>query len=117
MKLRTLKTRLQAVSTARLQVLQPATVERKRGSAGVRDRERIKERDCGLCQECKRNGRVSLGHAVDHRIPLWDDGADDADNKQYLCRTDHEAKSAIEAALRARGESVPRPHGVVIPKW
>lgn len=103
------------MSTARLAPLQTATVERKRGSAGVRDRNRIKERDCGLCQECKRKGRVGIGRLVDHRIPLWDGGSDEDENKQSLCFACHDAKTAIEAALRARGESVPRPDGVAVP--
>jgi len=49
----------------------PETVERKRGSAGVCDRDRIRARDFGLCQECKRKGRTTIGGPVDHIIPLW----------------------------------------------
>lgn len=103
MKLRTLKPRLQVVSTARLQPMPTPTVERKRGSAGVRDRNQIKQRDCGLCQECKRNGRVSLGGPVDHIIPLWAGGSDEGRNKELLCHPCHDAKTAREAAQRASG--------------
>jgi 5-methylcytosine-specific restriction protein A len=105
MKLQTLKPRLQAVGS-RLPVLataRPDVVERKRGSAGVRDRERIRRRDCGLCQECKRNGRVAMGAAVDHIVPLWKCGSDEDSNKELLCTLCHDAKSAHEAAERARG--------------
>ena len=105
MKLQTLKPRLQAAS-GRLPVLAPAradVVERKRGSAGVRDRDRIRRRDCGLCQECKRNGRVAMGAAVDHIVPLWKGGSDDDANKELLCAPCHDVKSAREARERARG--------------
>ena len=103
MKLSTLKPRLQSVSTARVPVLtqQPGRVERKRGSAGVKDRNQIKARDCGLCQECKRRGKTSIGSVVDHKQPLWDGGTNDHDNQELLCDPCHDAKTAREAAQRA----------------
>jgi 5-methylcytosine-specific restriction protein A len=81
----------------------PETVERKRGSAGVRDRDRIRARDFGLCQECKRKGRTTIGGPVDHIIPLWKKGSDDESNKEVLCVSCHDAKTAREAAERSRG--------------
>jgi 5-methylcytosine-specific restriction protein A len=103
-RLATLKSRLQT-STARLPTLteRPNVVERKRGYAGVLDRRRIRERDCGLCQECKRHGRTTAGYPVDHIIALADGGTDDDDNKETLCQSCHDAKSAREARQRARG--------------
>lgn len=100
MKLTTLKPRLQTASS-RLATLAPArpnAVERKRGSAGVRDRERVRKRDCGQCQNCGR-----LGKDVDHDVPLWANGSDDDDNKRVLCGTCHDAKSKVEARQRASG--------------
>lgn len=100
MKLTTLKSRLQTTGS-RLAMLAPArpnTVERKRGSAGMRDRERIRKRDCGLCQNCGH-----LGKDVDHDVPLWAGGSDDDDNKRVLCGTCHDAKSKTEACQRASG--------------
>jgi 5-methylcytosine-specific restriction protein A len=79
----------------------PDTVERKRGSAGVKDRQRIKERDCGLCVRCQKEGRVSLGKVVDHIVPLWAGGSDEDENKQLLCDPCHDAKTAREAKERA----------------
>jgi 5-methylcytosine-specific restriction endonuclease McrA len=104
MKLLTLKPRLQAISTARIAVLtaQPDVIERKRGSAGVRDRNEIKARDHGLCQACKRMGKTTLGEVVDHIEPLHLGGSDESCNKELLCATCHDAKSAREAAGRAR---------------
>ena len=81
----------------------PETVQRKRGWAGMKDRNRIRARDCGLCQECKRQGRVGLGSAVDHIVPLWKGGSDDDTNKELLCGRCHDAKTAREAGERARG--------------
>lgn len=97
MKLTTLKSRLQKVGS-RLSALpvNTGTVERKRGSAGVRDRDRIRKRDCGLCQNCGH-----LGQDVDHDVPLWAGGSDDDENKRVLCTVCHEAKSKIEARQRA----------------
>jgi 5-methylcytosine-specific restriction protein A len=104
-KITTLKPRLRAVGS-RLAVLTPQrenVVPRKRGWAGVQDRNRIRARDCGLCQECKRQGRVAVGSAVDHIVPLWKGGSDGDLNKELLCRPCHDAKTAREAAERARG--------------
>jgi len=104
-KLQTLKPRLQAAGS-RLPVLAPTrpdTVERVRGWRGVKDRDRIRERDCGLCQECLRQGRTSVGVAVDHKTPLWNHGSDDDSNKELLCQSCHDAKSAREAKERAKG--------------
>jgi 5-methylcytosine-specific restriction enzyme A len=100
MRLRTLQPRLRAASTSRLPVLiaQPGRIERKRGSAGVKDRNAIRERDQHTCRICGR-----LGTVVDHIVPLWKGGSDDADNKQTLCPPCHDAKTAQEAAERARG--------------
>jgi 5-methylcytosine-specific restriction protein A len=81
----------------------PAPTERKRGSAGVADRLRIRERDQGLCQECVRVGCPGPGWLVDHITPLWQGGSDADDNKQLLCNVHHDAKSAAEAAERAKG--------------
>ena len=105
MKLQQLRTSL-AAAASRVNMLptrRPEVVERKRGSAGVRDRERIRARDCGLCQECKRQGKTTLGAAVDHIIALWKGGSDEDDNKELLCIPCHDAKTASEAAERARG--------------
>lgn len=81
----------------------PGIVERKRGSAGVRDRDRIRARDCGLCQECARKGLTAIGTAVDHIDPLWKGGSDDDMNKELLCTPCHDIKTAREAKERARG--------------
>jgi 5-methylcytosine-specific restriction protein A len=94
---------------SRLQSLKPAVqqlggtddrVQRKRGSAGVKDRQAIRARDHGLCQECKRQGRTILGVVVDHITPLWQGGSDEDDNKELLCNPCHDAKTAQEAAQR-----------------
>ena len=82
---------------------QPGRIERKRGSAGVKDRNAIKGRDCGLCQACSRKGKTTLGSVVDHIKPLWDGGSDEAHNKELLCIPCHDEKTKHEATQRARG--------------
>lgn len=95
-KLQTLKPRLQTLNTSRVQ---PAkAVERKRGSAGVRDRHRIRERDCDLCRNCQH-----FGKAVDHDIPLWAGGSDEDSNKGVLCDPCHSAKTDLELKQRTVG--------------
>lgn len=57
-----------------------------------------------LCLACKeQDGIVTAGQQVDHIIPLWKGGADHESNLQSLCIEHHKAKTAIEAAERAKG--------------
>lgn len=105
MKLSTLKPRLQT-GGGRVAVhapQRPETEVRKRGWAGVQDRIRIRRRDGGQCQACKRAGVFALGGPVDHIVPLWEKGSDDDSNKELLCVPCHEAKTALEAARRFGG--------------
>lgn len=103
MKLTTLKSTLQRMPAPKVEALapRPQMVERLRGGAGVRDRARIKARDCGICQECRRNGMGRPGSVVDHIIPLWEEGTDDDSNKELLCIPHHDAKTKVEAGRRA----------------
>lgn len=64
----------------------------------MRDRERIRTRDKGLCQACLEAGRVTLGTQVDHKVPLSAGGSDADDNKWLLCDACHKAKSRAERA-------------------
>jgi 5-methylcytosine-specific restriction protein A len=104
-RLQTLKPRLQLAGNriATAAPVRPDVVERKRGWAGVQDRNRIRARDHGQCQQCIREQRehISNGHEVDHIVPLADGGTDDDDNKETLCDEHHKAKSAKEARARA----------------
>lgn len=107
MKLKTLKPRLGTLGgrVATLPNVRPDTIQRKRGSAGVRDREAIRKRDFGVCQACAQAGRLGvLGSVVDHIKPLWAGGTDEPDNKWLICNPCHDAKTAVEAAQRASGE-------------
>lgn len=105
MKLINLKPRLGSAGgrIATLQPIRPDTVPRVRGWKGVQDRNRIRVRDGGQCQQCKRERRehIGLGSDVDHVVPLWEGGTDTDDNKELLCDEHHKAKSAREAARRA----------------
>lgn len=101
-KLSRLQPAIKPVSLSRLSLApKPITIERKRGSAGVLDRIRIRQRDQGLCQECVRQGTPGPGWLVDHIVPLWEGGGDDDDNKQLICKSHHDEKSAVEAKRRA----------------
>lgn len=69
-------------------------------------RERIFERDGGLCQQCKRQGRWTAclpSAPVDHIVPLHLGGSDADSNQELLCTECHEVKTQRERADRARG--------------
>ena len=66
------------------------------------------ERDCGLCQACKREGRVAVGKSVDHIVSKakatklgWTQAQTDAlENLQTICDPCHNKKSAEEEGRR-----------------
>ena len=91
----------------RVSLLNPASrraliVNRIRGRASQRMRDQTLSAD-PLCVHCRAAGRIAAATEVDHTIPLWQGGRDDQSNRQGLCRACHTAKSAAEAAQRARG--------------
>ena len=71
--------------------------ERGYGSAWVKLREVIIARDLGLCQPCKREGRVTPFKAVDHIRPKSQGGTDEPDNLECICRACHDAKTHAES--------------------
>lgn len=77
--------------------------QRRTGRQGIKDRERIKRRDYGLCQDCLDIGIIRAGTEVDHTIPLSLGGADSDENKRLLCTQCHKAKSARERRAAGRG--------------
>lgn len=64
-------------------------------------RAQIKARDLGLCQECLRNGRTTVGTDCDHIVPKSQGGSDDPSNLEMKCRACHDAKSRRESQGRA----------------
>ena len=71
-------------------------------------------REHPLCAHCTARGRVVAAVVVDHVVPIKDGGARfDTRNCQALCISDHNAKSALERALRNRGSRGPMRDGEV----
>ncbi|MGD1323524.1 HNH endonuclease [Pandoraea pnomenusa] len=66
------------------------------GAAWVRRRAHILLRDCGLCQVCRRAGRVTIATEVDHIVPKSQGGTDDDDNLQAICSPCHKTKTGSE---------------------
>lgn len=72
------------------------------GSLWDKIRKRVVERDQGMCQKCKRDGRVTAGKEVDHITPKaeaakrgWTQAQTDAmANLELLCTPCHLEKSA-----------------------
>lgn len=105
--LKTLKSRVRVLETRSVPTLEarPGATPRQRGRALMGIRERwFRERP--LCVACEKEGRVSAAVILDHVIPLWKGGRDDDTNRQGLCIEHSDAKTASEAAERARGGGV-----------
>lgn len=73
--------------------------KRVQGRRGVDLRRRWLEAH-PLCVKCDERGVTKAGQEVDHILPLWQGGKDDASNKQTLCTECHAEKTAREAAQR-----------------
>lgn len=50
-----------------------------------------------LCEECTRQGRVTIGAIADHIKPKSQGGGDERGNYQLLCKPCSNAKTSIEA--------------------
>jgi 5-methylcytosine-specific restriction protein A len=74
------------------------------GAAWERVRKVILKRDKGMCQPCRRAGRVVAGPIVDHITPKaqakrlgWTQAQqDDPGNLQCICQRCHDEKTAAE---------------------
>lgn len=85
--------------------------QRGYGAEWERTRERILERDKGLCQACLREGFVTAGKQCDHRVAKaiakilgWVTERIEADeNLETKCDPCHDAKSRLESHLVRHG--------------
>lgn len=83
--------------------------DRGYGSKWDRIRERILQRDAGLCQQCLREGRIhhvagkKFAAHVDHIKPKSQGGSDDDSNLETLCRSCHQDKTDREKNARRGG--------------
>lgn len=50
-----------------------------------------------LCEECRRQGRTTLGKIADHKVPKSQGGTDDRSNYQLLCQPCSDAKTIRES--------------------
>ena len=73
------------------------------GHAWAKIRVRILHRDCGLCQPCKREGRLTLADQVDHIVPVSKGGGDEDENLQGICLACHDDKTRADLGLKASG--------------
>lgn len=70
--------------------------QRGYGAAWDALRKVVMQRDAGLCQPCRGDGRVTLATMVDHIKPRAEGGTDDLDNLQAICRECHARKTDVE---------------------
>ena len=70
-----------------------------------RDHERMREhllQTVILCEECKRNGRTTVGTHADHIVSKAKGGTDDRSNYQLLCASCHALKSIHDQGKNPR---------------
>lgn len=103
-RLTTLKPRVQATQSGRLQPAR-AGDDRIRGNSLQAIRRRIFTRDAGVCQcaRCKRSGDTRPATIVDHIRPLWAGGTESDDNRQAINAECHDLKSRHEDRCRLAG--------------
>jgi 5-methylcytosine-specific restriction protein A len=84
--------------------------ERGYGSAWVRLRKQILDRDYHLCQHCKAKGRVTPAFEVHHIKRKADGGSDDPSNLVSICHACHEsAHGAREDSKRLKFDATGQP--------
>ena len=71
--------------------------QRGYGSRWEKLRKRILARDHGLCQTCRRLGRVKAASMVDHIVNKAAGGSDDESNLEAICRDCHKLKTGRES--------------------
>ena len=76
--------------------------ERGYGSAWIKTRARILQRDGYLCQPCLTAGRPTPATEVDHITPKAKGGTDEDSNLQSICDDCHKAKTAADEGRTAR---------------
>ena len=57
-----------------------------------------------LCVACKAKGRVTVATQVDHIVALVNGGEDHADNRQALCASCHQVKTAQDCGYKERAK-------------
>ena len=78
------------------------SVERLRGRALQRQRERVWLRDQGVCARCGRVTAFPSGFELDHKVALANGGTNDDVNMQILDHACHEAKTNEDLGHRPR---------------
>ena len=80
-----------------------SSAQRGYGSNWRRLRAMIVQRDSGLCQLCKAEGKYQTGSHVDHITPKAQGGSDEPSNLQLLCVDHHKRKTAQEGKGARKG--------------
>ncbi len=85
-----------------------SSTQRGYGGRWKKIRERIMERDKGLCQPHLRKDQIMPAVAVDHIVPKAEGGTDDDDNLEAICKSCHKLKTQEESKrgrvrVRTRG--------------
>jgi 5-methylcytosine-specific restriction protein A len=76
--------------------------QRGYGTAWNKFRLHILERDCYLCQTCRREGRVTNANIVDHILSKAKGGKDTEQNCEAICKPCHDKKTIEEQGKQYR---------------
>ncbi|MBK5120899.1 HNH endonuclease [Burkholderia sp. R-69980] len=71
--------------------------QRGYGAMWQKKRKRILQRDNGMCQPCRRAGRVKAASHVDHILNKANGGTDDDSNLEAICLACHKLKTGRES--------------------
>lgn len=75
----------------------PTAKQDRGGRPWRRIRQRVLERDKGLCQPCLSQGKYTPAVEVDHIVNIASGGTDSDTNLQAICDPCHKAKTQTEA--------------------
>lgn len=81
---------------------QGSAASRGYGAAWRKVRQLALERDKGLCQPCRREGRVTAASAVHHIKAKAAQGTDDLDNLEAVCDPCHAGADAANRGHRVK---------------
>jgi 5-methylcytosine-specific restriction protein A len=98
-RLRTLKPRLEKNNSNGVKL--GSGSKRVKGSSWIAIKKWFQLHNPRICAECERQGLVGNGDELDHIIPLWSGGTNDADNLQWLCSSHHKEKTSLEQDARS----------------
>jgi 5-methylcytosine-specific restriction protein A len=99
--MKTLKPQIKTINTSLVRA--GGKTERIRGNSLYAIMRKFERDNPRLCATCTRAGLVGYGDELEHIVPLWQGGAESDSNREWICTSHHQIKTAAEAKQRASG--------------